>query len=145
MITRSAQMSASLQRSPIGGETRKPPAEAVVLSPPLPLPRANEHAKASNGDAARNNLGTGIEVRISSLKVLSLTLLAEVESLERQAADGNVSDDFDLQAEVRRFEAELIRNALVRTGGRQRRAARLLGMKVTTLNTKIRRYKITLD
>jgi DNA-binding NtrC family response regulator len=48
----------------------------------------------------------------------------------------------DLQAEVHRFEAELIRSALVSTQGRQRRAARLLGMKVTTLNTKIKRYKI---
>jgi len=48
----------------------------------------------------------------------------------------------DLQAEVHRFEAELIRSALARTQGRQRRAARLLGMKVTTLNAKIRRYKI---
>jgi transcriptional regulator with GAF, ATPase, and Fis domain len=47
-----------------------------------------------------------------------------------------------LQAEVRRFEAELIRSALIETGGRQRQAARLLGTKVTTLNTKIKRYKI---
>jgi DNA-binding NtrC family response regulator len=84
---------------------------------------------------------TAIEARISSLKVLSLTLLAEVESLEKQAG-GDSPDDLDLHAEVRHFEAELIRSALIRTGGRQRRAARLLGMKVTTLNTKIRRYKI---
>ena len=69
-----------------------------------------------------------------------MTLLNEIEALENFTAD-DVSE-LNLQTEVRRFEAELIRNALVRTGGRQRRAARLLGMKVTTLNTKIRRYKI---
>ena len=43
---------------------------------------------------------------------------------------------------LRRFETELIRSALIQTGGRQRQAARLLGTKVTTLNTKIKRYKI---
>jgi DNA-binding NtrC family response regulator len=36
----------------------------------------------------------------------------------------------------------MIKSALTKTGGRQRRAASLLGVKVTTLNTKIKRYKI---
>jgi transcriptional regulator with GAF, ATPase, and Fis domain len=81
-----------------------------------------------------------VDCRLSSLKVLALTLLNEIEALENSTTD-DVSE-LNLQTEVRRFEAELIHNALVRTGGRQRRAARLLGMKVTTLNTKIRRYKI---
>ena len=47
-----------------------------------------------------------------------------------------------LYDEVHRFEAEMIKSALTKTGGRQRRAASLLGVKVTTLNTKIKRYKI---
>ena len=81
-----------------------------------------------------------IDARVGSLKILAQSLMRQIELLER-----NASFKFDAQAEVRRFEAELIRSALVRTGGRQRRAARLLGMKVTTLNTKIRRYRITLD
>jgi DNA invertase Pin-like site-specific DNA recombinase len=34
-------------------------------------------------------------------------------------------------------------SALIETGGRQRRAACLLGMNVTTLHRKLRRYKIT--
>jgi transcriptional regulator with GAF, ATPase, and Fis domain len=79
-----------------------------------------------------------LEARINSLKVLALTLLREVESLEEQGASGPLN----LQTEVHRFEAEMIRSALIRTGGRQRRAARLLGMKTTTLNSKIRRYQI---
>lgn len=81
-----------------------------------------------------------IDARIGSLKILAQSLMRQIDSLEQ---DANVK--FDAQAEVRKFEAELIRSALIRTGGRQRRAARLLGMKVTTLNTKIRRYHITLD
>ena len=82
-----------------------------------------------------------LEARINSLKVLALTLLREVESLEEQGAT-STPGPLNLQTEVHRFEAEMIRSALIRTGGRQRRAARLLGMKTTTLNSKIRRYQI---
>lgn len=78
------------------------------------------------------------------MKVLALTLLREVEYLEEQGAN-NASCALDLQSEVHRFEAEMIRSALIRTGGRQRRAARLLGMKTTTLNSKIRRYQIDVN
>src|SRR5687767_2521847 len=46
--------------------------------------------------------------------------------------------------EVRRFEIDLIRRALERTGGHQSRAARLLGMNATTLNSKIKTYGISL-
>lgn len=44
--------------------------------------------------------------------------------------------------EVRRFEIEIIRRALEQTGGHQSRAARLLGMNATTLNSKIKTYNI---
>ena len=79
--------------------------------------------------------------RISYLKILALSLLREIASAE-DMGKGRHNDTLDLQAEVRRFETELIRSALIQTGGRQRQAARLLGTKVTTLNTKIKRYKI---
>jgi DNA-binding NtrC family response regulator len=83
------------------------------------------------------------EVHLASLKVLALTLLSQVESLETQLA-ANDETDLNLQREVHRFEAAIIRSALAKTGGRQRKAARLLGVKVTTLNTKIKRLKILL-
>lgn len=79
--------------------------------------------------------------RITYLKILALSLLREIASAENMG-QGQGNDTIDLQAEVRRFESELIRSALIQTGGRQRQAARLLGTKVTTLNTKIKRYKI---
>ena len=44
--------------------------------------------------------------------------------------------------EVSRFEIELIRRALELTGGHQSRAAKLLGMNNTTLNSKIKAYNI---
>jgi DNA-binding NtrC family response regulator len=46
--------------------------------------------------------------------------------------------------EVRHFEMDLIRRALEQTGGHQSRAARLLGMNATTLNSKIKTYNISL-
>ncbi len=44
--------------------------------------------------------------------------------------------------EVSRFEVELIKRALEITGGHQSKAARLLGMNNTTLNSKIKSYNI---
>jgi DNA-binding NtrC family response regulator len=84
------------------------------------------------------------EARIASLKVLALTLLSQVEALEAQIAANDVSE-LSLQKEVQRFEAAMIKSALAKTGGRQRRAARLLGVKVTTLNTKIKRHKLLIN
>lgn len=84
------------------------------------------------------------DARVASLKVLAVTLLKQIEVLEGQMTAG-VVPPLDLQTEVRRFEASLIRSALLRTGGRQCHAARLLGMKVTTLNTKIKRLAIRLQ
>jgi DNA-binding NtrC family response regulator len=78
--------------------------------------------------------------QVSALKVLSSALLNEVEALE--ARNGQFEGHINLSEEVKNFEARLIRNALIRTGGRQRRAARLLGVKITTLNAKIKRYGI---
>jgi DNA-binding NtrC family response regulator len=44
--------------------------------------------------------------------------------------------------EVKRFEIDLIRRALDQTAGHQSRAARLLGLNATTLNSKIKAYDI---
>ncbi len=44
--------------------------------------------------------------------------------------------------EVKRFEIDLIRRALDQTSGHQSRAARLLGLNATTLNSKIKSYNI---
>lgn len=101
--------------------------------------RRNAPSRPRPGEIGKES--TGLEAQINSLKVLALTLLREVENLEAPDATGTV-DALDLSAAVHRFEAELIRSALIRTGGRQRPAARLLGMKATTLNAKIKRYRI---
>ncbi len=59
-----------------------------------------------------------------------------------------VSDEIDIARgvnfydQVKRFEIDLIRRALDQTGGHQSRAARLLGLNATTLNSKIKSYNI---
>jgi DNA-binding NtrC family response regulator len=94
-----------------------------------------------NGLVTNLNQPQFFDTRISYLKILALSLLREIASAENME-EGHDRNAIDLQGEVRRFETELIRSALIQTGGRQRQAARLLGTKVTTLNTKIKRYKI---
>ncbi|MFL6229754.1 MAG: sigma-54-dependent transcriptional regulator [Pyrinomonadaceae bacterium] len=56
----------------------------------------------------------------------------------------DVTRGVDFYDEVRRFEIDIIRRALEQTGGHQSRAARLLGMNATTLNSKIKTYNIQL-
>ena len=83
-----------------------------------------------------------VDNRLNTLRETALRLLDEVESLA-------VSRPVDIKRgarfsdEVRQFEVSLIRTALGRTSGSQTRAARLLGLKPTTLNAKIKRYGIT--
>jgi transcriptional regulator with GAF, ATPase, and Fis domain len=78
---------------------------------------------------------------VTTLKDLVFRLLCEVQSI----AETNTltfGGGLDFYDEVSRFEIDLITRALLRTGGHQVRAAKLLNLKVTTLNSKIKHYKI---
>lgn len=106
----------------------------------------NKKEKIENEQLVQSS--SSINNQLEALSVLSKSLLREVESLKdntktkgetmEELSDGKI----DLDMEVQKYEAELIRCALVRTGGRQRRAARLLNVKISTLNSKIKRYGI---
>jgi transcriptional regulator with GAF, ATPase, and Fis domain len=61
---------------------------------------------------------------------------------QRIATQIDLSRGISFYDEVNRFQIELIRRALEITGGHQSRAAKLLGMNTTTLNSKIRYYNI---
>ena len=78
---------------------------------------------------------------LNSLREAAITLLREVETLASRQ-EPQPQQKLGLQEEVQRYESELIREALQRTRGNQRRAAQLLGVKVTTLNCKIKRLGI---
>ena len=77
---------------------------------------------------------------LRALRELALSLLTELETLERAAPA--TSRKIRLDDEVKRFEIDLIRAALDKAHGNQARAARMLGVKHTTLNAKIKRYQM---
>lgn len=99
-------------------------------------------------------ISTGVRVsekvaneRIDALKDLSLTLstaLDAIGTLEFLGIDQplDIESGIDFYDEVSRFEIFLIQRALKHTGGCQSRAATLLGLKPTTLNSKIKAYNI---
>src|SRR5262245_36745743 len=93
-------------------------------------------------DAETNSAATNI--RLNSLRQAALTILDELESLKVTETDDVQGQSYHLRLydEVRRFEVNLIKSALSRTGGSQTQAARMLGVKLTTLNSKIKRYHI---
>jgi DNA-binding NtrC family response regulator len=82
--------------------------------------------------------------KTTTLKQLALKLLLEAQSLN-EVTRLDVQSGIDFYEEVKRFEVDLIQRALSFTGGNQVRAARLLKMKVTTLNSKIKHYDINTD
>jgi transcriptional regulator with PAS, ATPase and Fis domain len=91
------------------------------------------------------------QTRISRLVDLAYSLLKEAEVLARDKtfADENArvqslnfTEGIDFYGEVERFEVGLIKRALEETHGNQAKAAKLLRIKPTTLNSKIKLYQI---
>jgi transcriptional regulator with GAF, ATPase, and Fis domain len=89
--------------------------------------------------------------RIQRVVDLADALLIEAETLARDKAftdEANklrpldIVSGIDFYDEVQRFETHLIKMALSETGGNQAKAARLLGIKATTLNSKIKLFNI---
>jgi DNA-binding NtrC family response regulator len=99
-----------------------------------------------------NNFGSSEGIlkhnQLEALKSLSLLLVREINSLDETQA--NLKKEIEsekpinLFEELKRFEAKMIRCALIRSMGKQRTAAKLLGIKETTLTMKIKRFKIDL-
>lgn len=84
---------------------------------------------------------------ISRMRLLLGSLIDEMElmgggplvPIETLFEDTNQLNFFE---EVTRFEVGLIKAALARTKGNQVHAARLLSLSLSTLNTKIKKYRI---
>jgi DNA-binding NtrC family response regulator len=89
-----------------------------------------------------NNESSSSSRGIATLKELVLRLLCEVQGIA-EVNTLTIGDGLDFYDEVSRFEIDLIRRALLQTGGHQVHAAKLLNLKVTTLNSKIKHYNIS--
>jgi DNA-binding protein Fis len=59
--------------------------------------------------------------------------------------DFNGKRGVNFYEEVMKFEIDLLRQALAKVRGNQRAAARLLSMKTTTLNSKVKLYRLNVD
>lgn len=118
----------------------------------------NHHrAQAARNQGALHGLqiaDSPLRGRVGRLVDLTNSLLQEIEILAR---DQSFVDDggrlqmmlqgggIDLFQEVRRFEINLINQALKQTHGHQARAAKLLNINPTTLNSKIKLYGIEIN
>src|SRR5258707_10583351 len=76
-----------------------------------------------------------LDIRLDALRDVALTLLSALDSLRSTHPVRDHS--LKLQDEVQRFETDLIRTALERTGGNHSRAARPLGGQLTTVDANI--------
>jgi DNA-binding NtrC family response regulator len=79
------------------------------------------------------------ERRVQQLVLIAKALASEVESLQAELSSDR-EKQIDFYREVERYEIELIKNALVLCKGNQSHAAKLLTMKPTTLNAKMKHY-----
>lgn len=82
------------------------------------------------------------ESNVALIKALATALLSELDSLNINDEVLARSAGFNLTERVREFEVKLIKTALLKASGNQRRAARLLGIPTSTLNNKIKAYNI---
>ncbi len=98
----------------------------------------NEERLTSSTHFAASN---GSVMSLKVLKDLSDALSGALEVMD-SFKPPDVSHGISFYDEVKRFEIDLIRKALKLSAGSQKRAAQLLRIKPTTLNTKIKGYQI---
>jgi DNA-binding NtrC family response regulator len=77
------------------------------------------------------------------LKSMTLALESKAEN-PTGVRDLDVKHGLNFYEEVTNFEIRLLKQALMFTNGNQRAAARLLSLKTTTLNTKVKVYRLDL-
>ena len=97
-----------------------------------------------------DNTNPELERRIQQLVALAKALANEVEVLQAELSASRFlardkplnldTEGIDFYREIERYEIELIRSALEQCEGNQTHAARLLHMKSTTLNAKMKHY-----
>jgi len=100
----------------------------------------DKNANAVRGLSDADGEATWVD-EVNGLRKLALKLWHELQIMESMHCM-EVHGQIDLHEEVTRFEITLIRRALLQTGGHQSESARLLGISLSSLNAKIKRYGI---
>ena len=121
--------------------------------------RTLDLAKSTPKFSVKKEQDPGLRQRIHVLATLAIGLLKEVEDMGSavtkvttnrsrplRSLDACASvlrgQPIDFYKEVERYEIDLIKKALRHTGGSQRRAAQLLNLRASTLNAKLKNYRI---
>ncbi len=95
----------------------------------------------NTGNGKARKAKPGYASRIDLIRSTIRSLLNEPD-LRTDTTEIDPSDGLNFYERVARYEAHLIESALERTGGRQNQAARLLGLRNSTLSWKIKRLAI---
>ena len=105
------------------------------------LRSASQDLKSENEVNVSDRLSDlAFNTELTRLTEIALMFVRGLRSFEQLANESNSKLNFKEQ--VAEFEIRLIRNALMKAGGNQRRAAQALGIKYSTLCNKIKRYGI---
>ena len=83
-----------------------------------------------------------VRPNVNMLKRLAKLMMDEVSEIE-ETGELQLGDGFRLDNYIEQFEINIIRYALQLSGNNQLTASRLLGIKATTLNAKIKRFKLS--
>ncbi|HEX8922087.1 MAG TPA: helix-turn-helix domain-containing protein [Pyrinomonadaceae bacterium] len=125
---------------------------ATVFKSSLPRRPAQRLRSVTRAEGSKQETPQ-LAARVQSLKEIVLTLLNETQALESETLmselatpqgirQADIENGIKLDDAVRRFESNIIRQALLITSGNQARAARLLGIKPNTLNYKVKIYNL---
>jgi two-component system response regulator PilR (NtrC family) len=104
------------------------------------LQRMLSYAWPGNVRQLENVIERGVVLTTGS-EITQDLLPPELKNLAPGPARAGLAEGLELSRAVADFERELIEAALERAGGVQKQAARLLGLKPTTLNEKIKRLR----
>ena len=96
---------------------------------------------SENGNGRRGTWEIKTVPNINILKRLATLIINEVKNIEEED-NIPLGKGFKLDEYVQKFEINIIRYALEITNDNQAAAAKLLGVKTSTLNSKIKRFKI---
>ena len=107
------------------------------------MPPARGKLRSIGSTFTKSAKANGSREKVRLLKLMVTKLQEELDSLS-EVATLDVESGVNFYDEVRRFEIELIKRALMVMDGRQTKAAKLLQMNATTLNAKIKSYNIRL-
>jgi len=92
-------------------------------------------------------LRPAIDLKVTRLKKLAAQLVAQVDGLKALLISSrpvklDLNKGIAIREELRRYEMSMISVALQITANHQSQAAKILGVDATTLNAKIKRYRL---